>query len=359
MWHQGKTGVPGRNELGDQFGFGLLSGDFDGDGFADLAIGIPDEDAGTVPDAGTVVVLRGSTSGLTAAGAVKLRQGSNGLPSQPAPHEFFGSNLAVGDVNGDARDDLVVVVASDTDFRDLAADEEGSGVHVIFGGPAGPAPSGSQFFGPEAFGFDRYSHMGMDPTLADFNQDGRDDLASLWWQESAGENRLVVLHGHPDGLHPAVLAVTDTPGVDGFWSWASWRRGARLAAADVNGDGLVDLAVYDHADFGHPGNCVRPGDVLRTAVGGRSRVRTLRRFLPEMIKAVLERGMGAELTEHLGYERGDPAGRGSGNSRNGTTGKTVATEVGDLRLDQPRDRNGSFGSALVPKGARRLGGWRT
>ncbi len=79
-------------------------------------------------------------------------------------------------------------------------------------------------------------------------------------------------------------------------------------------------------------------------------------FLPEMIKAVLERGMDAELTGHLGYERGDPAGRGSGNSRNGTTGKTVASEVGDLRLDQPRDRNGSFGSALVPKGARRLGG---
>ena len=42
-------------------------------------------------------------------------------------------------------------------------------------------------------------------------------------------------------------------------------------------------------------------------------------FLPEMVKAVLERGMDAELTDHLGYERGDPAGRGSGNSRNGTT----------------------------------------
>lgn len=79
-------------------------------------------------------------------------------------------------------------------------------------------------------------------------------------------------------------------------------------------------------------------------------------FLPEMIKAVLERGMGAELTDHLGYERADPAGRGSGNSRNGTTSKTVATEVGDLRLDQPRDRSGSFASVLVPKGARRLGG---
>ena len=79
-------------------------------------------------------------------------------------------------------------------------------------------------------------------------------------------------------------------------------------------------------------------------------------FLPELIKAVLERGMDAELSDHLGYAKGDPAGRGSGNSRNGTTGKTVGTEIGDLRLDQPRDRNSTFASALVPKGARRLGG---
>jgi putative transposase len=79
-------------------------------------------------------------------------------------------------------------------------------------------------------------------------------------------------------------------------------------------------------------------------------------FLPEMIKAVLERGMQAELTDHLGYEQGDRAGHGSGNSRNGTTPKTVSTEVGEVALDQPRDRNSTFSSALVPKGARRLGG---
>jgi putative transposase len=79
-------------------------------------------------------------------------------------------------------------------------------------------------------------------------------------------------------------------------------------------------------------------------------------FLPELVKAVLERGMDAELTDHLGYERGDPAGRGSGNSRNGTTPKRVGTEVGDIGLDQPRDRNSTFASSLVPKGARRLGG---
>ncbi|MGB9373002.1 MAG: IS256 family transposase [Jiangellales bacterium] len=79
-------------------------------------------------------------------------------------------------------------------------------------------------------------------------------------------------------------------------------------------------------------------------------------FLPEMIKAVLERGMDAELTSHLGYERGDQSGRGSGNSRNGTTPKTLGTEVGDIGLDQPRDRNSTFASKVVPKGARRLGG---
>jgi putative transposase len=79
-------------------------------------------------------------------------------------------------------------------------------------------------------------------------------------------------------------------------------------------------------------------------------------FLPELVKAVLERGMDAELTSHLGYERGDVAGRGSGNSRNGTSPKTVGTEVGDIGLDQPRDRNSTFASRLVPKGARRLGG---
>jgi putative transposase len=79
-------------------------------------------------------------------------------------------------------------------------------------------------------------------------------------------------------------------------------------------------------------------------------------FLPELVKAVLERGLAAELTGHLGYERGDPAGRGSPDSRNGFTGKTVGTEVGDITLAVPRDRDASFEPRLVPKGTRRLAG---
>ncbi len=79
-------------------------------------------------------------------------------------------------------------------------------------------------------------------------------------------------------------------------------------------------------------------------------------FLPELLKAVLERGLKAELTEHLGYDKHEAAGRGSGNSRNGATGKTLLTEVGPVPLDVPRDRAGTFTPMLVPKGDRRLGG---
>ena len=77
-------------------------------------------------------------------------------------------------------------------------------------------------------------------------------------------------------------------------------------------------------------------------------------LLPELVKAVLERGLAAELTGHLGYEKGDPAGRGSPNSRNGHSSKTVASEVGDVSLAVPRDRAGSFEPVIVRKRQRRL-----
>ncbi len=89
------------------------------------------------------------------------------------------------------------------------------------------------------------------------------------------------------------------------------------------------------------------GGVSLTGEGG---------FLPELVKAVLERGLAAELTDHLGYESGDPAGRGSPNSRNGHTPKTVQSEVGPVGLEVPRDRQSSFEPRLVPKGERRLRG---
>src|SRR5580693_195939 len=64
-------------------------------------------------------------------------------------------------------------------------------------------------------------------------------------------------------------------------------------------------------------------------------------------KALIERALGAELSEHLGYEKGDPAGRGSGNSRNGFSSKTVIGDDGAIELAVPRDRKGSFEPQLV------------
>jgi len=80
-------------------------------------------------------------------------------------------------------------------------------------------------------------------------------------------------------------------------------------------------------------------------------------LLSQVTKAVLERALGEEMTAHLGYERHDPAGRGSGNSRNGSTGKTLLTDVGAVDLAVPRDRNGSFDPQIVRKGQTRLEGF--
>jgi putative transposase len=78
-------------------------------------------------------------------------------------------------------------------------------------------------------------------------------------------------------------------------------------------------------------------------------------LLAQLTRTVLERALGAELDDHLGYVKGDPAGNGSGNSRNGSYPKTVTTTAGPVRIEVPRDRNSSFEPRIVAKGQRRLG----
>ena len=80
-------------------------------------------------------------------------------------------------------------------------------------------------------------------------------------------------------------------------------------------------------------------------------------LLKRLSKAVLERALGGELTEHLGYEKHDPSGRGSGNSRNGTTGKTLKGKNGEVQIDVPRDRNGTFEPQIVKKHQTRFDGF--
>jgi putative transposase len=108
-------------------------------------------------------------------------------------------------------------------------------------------------------------------------------------------------------------------------------------AAELAASGALD-AVFAKIDA---------GEIELTGDGG---------LIPGLIKAALERGLQAELTDHLGYEKGAPEAALFVNSRNGSTPKTVASQVGDVPLDVPRDRDGTFSPRLVPKGSRRLGG---
>jgi putative transposase len=80
-------------------------------------------------------------------------------------------------------------------------------------------------------------------------------------------------------------------------------------------------------------------------------------LLKQLTKAILERGLAGELTHHLGYDRYASSGRGSGDSRNGSSHKTLKTDLGDLTIDIPRDRNGDFEPQLVQKGQRRFRGF--
>lgn len=80
-------------------------------------------------------------------------------------------------------------------------------------------------------------------------------------------------------------------------------------------------------------------------------------LLTGLTRQVLQSALEAEMTAHLGYESGDRAGKQTANSRNGSTPKTVRTEIGEVTIQVPRDRAGSFAPVVVPKHQRRVAGF--
>src|SRR4029453_7631473 len=107
FWTQDATGTD-TSEAGDNFGGFVATGDFDGDGFTDLAIGVPFENVGAIVNAGAVNVLYGSNVGLTDEGAQFWTQDSSGVLDAAEDFDNFGTSLAAGDFNGDGRSDLAI-----------------------------------------------------------------------------------------------------------------------------------------------------------------------------------------------------------------------------------------------------------
>ncbi len=80
-------------------------------------------------------------------------------------------------------------------------------------------------------------------------------------------------------------------------------------------------------------------------------------LLAQVTRAVLQAALEAEMADHLGYDRGETPPAQAGNERNGSSAKTVRTEIGEVRLAVPRDRAGTFEPRIVPKHARRVDGF--
>lgn len=239
VWHQGKPGVLGKSERDDYFGYALAAGDFDADGDDDLAIGVRGESVGTVRTAGRVVVLNGAPGGLSATGAQTWRQGQNGISSQPTQDDNFGEGLAVGDVNGDGHHDLAISVGWEADSRPRAG-VRSSAAHLLLGSPTGLTSADSQYILPHDI-VDDPDQLGLTLAFGDFNSDGRSDLVL-----ASPDSMVAVLHGHPDGLHPAQLSRAETPGEDAWWpidgDFDTWDT-QDVAVGDVTGDGNPDLVL--------------------------------------------------------------------------------------------------------------------
>ncbi|WP_225821280.1 FG-GAP-like repeat-containing protein [Streptomyces naphthomycinicus] len=141
VWiNQDTAGVPGAGEFHDGMGSGLSIGDTDGDGYADVATGLPGEDFDGLTDAGSVLVLRGSAKGLTGTGAKVFHQNTAGVPGAAEKGDRFGRATALVDGNADRKAGLVV-----------GDPEENSGdgaVWVFSATSGGITTSGAFSFGP-------------------------------------------------------------------------------------------------------------------------------------------------------------------------------------------------------------------
>ena len=245
FWHMGVIGGHEITHAG-AFGAALAAGDFDGDGYVDLAIGGPETDTVST-DAGIVVVLHGDTNGLTDVGSQIWDQSNPFVQGAPGMDENFGAALAGGHFDLNNFADLAIGVPGD----ELLSE---GGVNVLYGGIAGLGVVGNQLWTQDAAGIvpgnEPFDLCGFAVAAGDFNGDGEDDLAMGCPGEGIGENQVwegavVVIHScGADLLCPngSLFLHQDSPGVTGKPASGD-HFGAALIAGYFGDDPFADLGV--------------------------------------------------------------------------------------------------------------------
>jgi hypothetical protein len=248
LWHQDSIGVQGEVEAEDRFGSALFSGDYDGDGYSDLAIGAKGEDVGAIADAGAVNVLYGSPSGLTAARDQLWHQDSIGVKGEAEAEDWFGSALFSGDYDGDGYGDLAIGAKGE----DVGAIADAGAVNVLYGSPSGLTDVGDQLWHQNSPGVQGEAEaedwFGSALSSGDYDYDGYGDLAIGAKGEdvevTADAGAVNVLYGSPSGLTGAgdQLWHQDSIGVQGEVEAEDW-FGSALFSGDYDGDDYGDLAI--------------------------------------------------------------------------------------------------------------------
>ena len=254
--HQNRYMIHNTAESGDQFGRALASGDFDGDGFADLAVGVPSEENLGRSNAGGVNVIYGRSTGLHWNGNQFLRQSIAFMGNPTETNDLFGASLTVGDFDGNGSDDLAIGAPGET----ISGHTNAGAVNVLYGNPDGLSFTGNQFWHANVAGLNSGAatdeQFGHKIAAGDFNGDGRDDLAIGVPRRTIGTNALAgavqLIYGSPTSLSVAGAEnfhqnSANIPDLAEFGD----RFGYALAARDFNGDGLTDLAIgapYDSVD---------------------------------------------------------------------------------------------------------------
>lgn len=292
VWHQDVGTVSNVAEPDDNFGWSLGAGNFNGDSYTDLAVGVPGESVGPgidpawnagPQDAGAVVVLEGSSTGLTDVGNEAWHQatpGLVGLTDTAQTGDGFGYSLAVGDFDGNGCDDLAIGVPfEDDEDRSLAIFPDVGAVHVLYGDPNGELQYGTDQFWHQdsatpdgAISDSRESGdaFGLSLAAGDLDGDGYADLVvgvpyedvSTFLSTIVDAGAIHVIRGGDSGLsligtqfwHQDSQGVTDSGEAGDYFAMS-------LAIGDFNGDTNDDLAI------GVPGEGISSAGAFREHAG--------------------------------------------------------------------------------------------